>query len=30
MVSAGGITEATPSALTGDNAFSITWNSSGS
>ena len=30
MVSAGGATEATPSALTGGNAFSITWNSSGS
>jgi hypothetical protein len=30
MVSAGGVTEATPSALTGDNTFSITWNSSGS
>ncbi len=30
MVSAGGATEATPSALAGGNAFSITWNSSGS
>jgi hypothetical protein len=30
MVSAGGVTEATPSALTGGNAFAITWNSSGS
>jgi Peptidase A4 family len=30
MVSAGNVTEATPSALTGGNAFSITWDSSGS
>lgn len=30
MVSAGGATEATPSALTGGNAFSVAWNSSGS
>ncbi len=30
MVSAGGVTEATPSALTGGNAFAVTWDSSGS
>lgn len=30
MVSAGGATEATPSALTGGSAFSVAWNSSGS
>jgi len=30
MVSASGVTEATPSALTGGNAFAVTWNSSGS
>ena len=30
MVSAGGTTEATPSALTGGNAFSVAWNSTGS
>jgi hypothetical protein len=30
MVSAGGATEATPSALTGGNAFAVTWDSSGS
>lgn len=30
MVSAAGVTEATPSALTGGNAFSVTWDSSGS
>ena len=30
MVSVGGVTEAAPSALTGGNAFAITWNSSGS
>lgn len=30
MVSAGGVTEATPSALTSGNAFSVTWDSSGS
>ena len=30
MVSAGGATEATPSALTGGNAFSVAWSSSGS
>lgn len=30
MVSAGGATEATPSALTGGNAFSVAWDSSGS
>ena len=30
MVSAGGVTEATPSALTGDNAFSVTFDSDGS
>lgn len=29
MVSADGVTEATPSALTGGNAFSVTWHSSG-
>ena len=29
LVSAGGVTEATPSALTGDNAFSVTWDSDG-
>jgi len=29
MVSAGGVTEATPSALSGGNAFSVTWDSSG-
>jgi hypothetical protein len=29
MVSAAGVTEATPSALTGGNAFSVTWDSSG-
>jgi hypothetical protein len=29
MVSAGGVTEATPSALTGDNAFTVTWDSDG-
>ncbi len=29
MVSGAGVTEATPSALTGGNAFSVTWNSSG-
>jgi hypothetical protein len=29
MVSAGGVTEATPSALTGGNAFTVTWDSSG-
>jgi hypothetical protein len=29
MVSAGGVTEATPSALTGGNAFSVTWDSTG-
>jgi hypothetical protein len=29
MVSQGGVTEATPSALTGGNAFTVTWNSSG-
>ncbi len=29
MVSAGNVTEATPSALTGGNAFSVTWDSSG-
>jgi hypothetical protein len=29
MVSAGGVTEATPSALTGDNAFTVSWDSSG-
>lgn len=29
MVSASGVTEATPSALTGGNAFSVTWDSSG-
>lgn len=30
MVSANGVTEATPSALTGDNAFTVTWDSNGS
>jgi Peptidase A4 family len=29
MVSAGNVTEATPSALTGGNAFTVTWDSSG-
>ena len=29
MVSAGGVTEATPSALTGGNAFSVTFNGNG-
>jgi hypothetical protein len=29
MVSANGVTEATPSALTGGNAFTVTWDSSG-
>jgi len=29
MVSAGGVTEATPSALSGGNAFAVTWDSSG-
>jgi hypothetical protein len=29
MVSAGGVTEATPSALSGGNAFTVTWDSSG-
>jgi Peptidase A4 family len=29
MVSAGGVTEATPSALGGGNAFTVTWDSSG-
>jgi hypothetical protein len=29
MVSAGGVTEATPSALTGGNSFTVTWDSSG-
>jgi hypothetical protein len=29
MVSAAGVTEATPSALTGGNAFSVTWDSNG-
>jgi len=29
MVSAGDVTEATPSALTGGNAFTVTWDSSG-
>jgi Peptidase A4 family len=29
MVSAGGITEATPSALTGGNSFTVTWDNSG-
>jgi hypothetical protein len=29
MVSASGVTEATPSALTGGNAFTVTWDSSG-
>lgn len=29
MVSQGGVTEATPSALTGDNAFKVTWNNNG-
>jgi hypothetical protein len=29
MVSSGGVTEATPSALTGANAFTVTWDSSG-
>ena len=29
MVSAGGVTEATPSALTGGNAFTVTWDSDG-
>ncbi len=29
MVSASDITEATPSALTGDNAFTVTWDSNG-
>jgi hypothetical protein len=29
MVSAGGVTEATPSALTGGNAFSVTFNGTG-
>jgi hypothetical protein len=30
MVSANGVTEATPSALTGGNSFSVTWDSDGS
>lgn len=30
MVSAGGVTEATPSALTGGTNFTVTWDSSGS
>ena len=29
LVSAAGVTEATPSALTGGNAFTVTWDSSG-
>jgi hypothetical protein len=29
MVSASNVTEATPSALTGGNAFTVTWNGSG-
>jgi len=29
MVSAGGVTEATPSAITNGNAFSVTWDSNG-
>jgi hypothetical protein len=29
MVSASDVTEATPSALTGGNAFTVTWDSSG-
>jgi hypothetical protein len=29
MVSAAGVTEATPSALTGGNSFTVTWDSSG-
>lgn len=29
MVSQGGVTEATPSALTGGNSFAVTWDSSG-
>jgi hypothetical protein len=29
MVSGSNVTEATPSALTGGNAFSVTWNSDG-
>jgi hypothetical protein len=29
MVSSAGVTEATPSALTGANAFTVTWDSSG-
>ena len=29
MVSANGVTEATPSALTGGNAFTVTWDSNG-
>ena len=29
MVSANDVTEATPSALTGGNAFAVTWDSSG-
>ncbi|HVT69385.1 MAG TPA: G1 family glutamic endopeptidase [Trebonia sp.] len=29
MVSASGVTEATPSALTGGNSFTVTWDSSG-
>ena len=29
MVSGAGITEATPSALTGGNSFTVTWDSSG-
>ena len=29
MVSASNVTEATPSALTGGNAFTVTWDSSG-
>jgi hypothetical protein len=29
MVSGNNVTEATPSALTGGNAFSVTWNSDG-
>jgi hypothetical protein len=29
MVSAAGVTEATPSALAGGNSFAVTWNSSG-
>jgi hypothetical protein len=29
MVSGNNVTEATPSALTGGNAFTVTWNSDG-